>query len=413
MLKAMGAVTAAASLSSSLRANTRAKPNVVFILADDMGYGDLSCLNENSQIPTPNIDRIAHGGIYFTDAHSPSALCTPTRYGILTGRYCWRTRIKRGVAWGYSRHLIEPERMTVASLLKRHGYNTACVGKWHLGMDMPTKDGRGIQEPDSVVDLRSYRRDIDWRGTIENGPVAVGFDHFYGISASLDMHPYIWIDDDRFVGECTTEQDLLFITRDNRPERYRAAQNTGPSHEDFVAEDVLPEITRKTVHYIEAQSPDQPFFTCMSLTAPHIPIVPSREYQGRSELGPYGDFCIQVDDSIGAVLDALERKGLADNTLVIFTADNGCAPYIGVEDMIEQGHYPSYIYRGYKSDIYEGGHRIPFLARWPGRIKAGSSSHETICLSDLLATCASIVGEKLPRDAGEDSYDILPALLGE
>ena len=229
-----------------------------------MGYGDLSCLNENSQIPTPNIDRIAHGGTYFTDAHSPSALCTPTRYGILTGRYCWRTRIKRGVAWGYSRHLIEPERVTVASLLKRHGYNTACIGKWHLGMDMPTKDGRGIQEPDSVVDLRSYRRDIDWRGTIENGPVAVGFDHFYGISASLDMHPYIWIDDDRFVGECTTEQDLLFITRDNRPERYRAAQNAGPSHKDFVAEDVLPEITRATVQYIEAQSPDKPFFTCMS-----------------------------------------------------------------------------------------------------------------------------------------------------
>ena len=420
-LKAVGSATATAAIPGCFEAREAAretareapndKPNVVVILADDMGYGDLTCLNENSQIPTLNIDRIARGGVFFTDAHSPSAICTPTRYGLLTGRYCWRTRIKSGVAWGYSRHLIEPDRMTVASLLTDHGYDTACFGKWHLGMDMPTKDGKGIREPDADVDKRSYHGDIEWRGRIENGPLSAGFGHYYGISASLDMHPYIYINDDRFVGECTTEQDLLFVTRDYRPARY--ADNTGPSHKDFVAEDVLPEITRKTVEYIEKQSPGTPFFTYMPLTAPHIPIVPSKEYRGRSELGPYGDFCIQVDDSVGQVLDALDRKGLAENTLVIFTSDNGCAPYIGVEDMNEKGHYPSYIYRGYKSDIYEGGHRVPFLVRWPGKIQAGSSSDETICLTDLLATCAGIVGAKLPSDAGEDSYDILPALLGE
>jgi arylsulfatase A-like enzyme len=413
-LKTVGVATASAALPRRLDATSAQPgepPNIVFILADDMGYGDLSYLNANSQIPTPNIDRIGREGTFFSDAHSPSALCTPTRYGILTGRYCWRTRVESGVLWGYSRHLIDPARMTVPSLLQSHGYNTAHIGKWHLGMDMPTTDGQGTRLPHTEADRRSYLPDVDWAGTIQNGPLAVGFDHFYGISASLDMHPYIYIDDDRFVGACTTEQDLLFITRDYRPARY--ADNTGPAHADFVAEEVLPTITRRTVDYIDRQSAETPFFMCMSLTAPHIPIVPSAAYQGRSELGAYGDFCIEVDESVGQVLDALERGGLAENTLVVFAADNGCAPYIGVEEMNEQGHYPSYIYRGYKSDIFEGGHRIPLLARWPRRITAGSSSNETVCLTDLLATCASILGAELPADAGEDSYDILPALLGQ
>ncbi|MCH7909344.1 MAG: arylsulfatase [Candidatus Hydrogenedentes bacterium] len=379
------------------------RPNIVYILADDLGYGDLSCLNENSKINTPHIDRLARAGMIFTDAHSGSALCTPTRYGILTGRYAWRTRLKRGVLWGYSRHLIEPDRMTVASLLSAGGYNTACIGKWHLGMDLPTKDGKAVGEGGLNVDRRGYIANVDWRGTIENGPLSIGFDYFYGISASLDMHPFIYIQNDRFVGECTTEKDFLSFD----------GNNNGPAHEDFEAIDVLPEITRKTVQYIEAQSKDRPFFVYMPLSAPHIPIVPSKEYQGRSSLGAYGDFVIQVDDAVGQVLNALDRKGFAEDTLVVFTADNGCAPYIGVEAMIEKGHYPSYVYRGYKSDIFEGGHRIPFIVRWPTKVDAGTKSDETICLTDLMATCASITGAKLPDNAGEDSYDILPALLGE
>lgn len=412
-ISSVGAAGAAFVMPATVRAAAmrERKPNIVFILADDMGYGDLSCLNKDSQIPTPNIDRIAHDGMYFSDAHSPSALCTPTRYGILTGRYCWRTRVKSGVLWGYSRHLIEPGRITVPSLLKQHGYNTACVGKWHLGMDMPTKDGKGVQVPHADADKRSFTADVDWRGRIANGPLTVGFGHFHGISASLDMHPYIYIDGDRFVGECTTTMDLLFVTRDYRPARY--ADNSGPAHADFVAENVLPTITAKTVEFIERQAQDKPFFMCMSLTAPHIPIVPSKAFQGKSKLGAYGDFCIEVDAAVGQVLAALDRKALADDTLVVFTADNGCAPYIGVEAMNEQGHYPSFVYRGYKSGIYEGGHRVPFVARWPGTIKAGSRSDETICLTDLLATCASMLGSTLPSDAGEDSYDILPALRGE
>ncbi len=412
-LKTVGVATASAALPRRLGAAQpdTSRPNVLFVLADDMGVGDLSYLNPDSQIPTPNLDRVGREGTYFTDAHSPSALCTPTRYGILTGRYCWRTRVKRGVLWGYSRHLIEADRMTVPSLLQRHGYNTAHIGKWHLGMDMPTTDGQGTRLPHTEADQRAYTADVDWTGRIENGPTSIGFDHFYGISASLDMHPYIYIDDDRFVGAATSTQDLLFVTRDYRPARY--ADNTGPAHPEFVAEEVLPVITRRSVAYVEQQSVDTPFFLCMSLTAPHIPIVPSAPFVGRSRLGAYGDFCIEVDESVGQVLDALDRRGLAENTLVIFAADNGCAPYIGVEEMNELGHFPSHIYRGYKSDIWEGGHRVPFLARWPARIAAGSSSDETVCLTDLLATCASILGDELPSEAGEDSYDILPALVGD
>ncbi|MEE2777372.1 MAG: arylsulfatase [Acidobacteriota bacterium] len=411
-IKNVGVATTTFAVSRSLRAdrNDTNRPNVVFILADDMGYGDITSLNSDSQIPTPNIDRLTKGGRYFTDAHSPSALCTPTRYGVLTGRYCFRTRVKRSVLWGYSRHLIEPERTTVASLLKSQGYNTACIGKWHLGMDMPAPGGGRIPDPDHRVDRRAYKGAVDWNATIDNGPLSVGFDTYYGIPASLDMYPYIWIENDRFVGECTAEDDLLFITEQTRGQRY--GDNIGPAHPDFRADEVMPTITRKTVSTIEEQSAETPFFVYMSLTAPHIPIVPSAPFRGRSEIGPYGDFCIEVDDGVGQVLDALERKGLAEQTLVVFTADNGCAPYIGVEDMNEQGHYPSYIYRGYKSDIYEGGHRVPFIARWPQRIPAATHSDETICLTDLLATCASITDTRLTQNAGEDSYDILPALVG-
>jgi len=410
-IKAAGTAAAISPFTSPSTHAATNPPNIVFILADDMGYGDISYLNSDSKIPTPNIDRIGREGMYFSDAHSPSSICTPTRYGIHTGRYCWRTRITNSVTWGYSRHLIEPERTTVASLLKQVGYNTGCFGKWHMGMDMMTRDGRGLQEPDRVVDRRAFRSEIDWSATIENGPLACGFDEFYGISASLDMHPYIWIDGDRFVGECTKEQDLLFNTRDAMPADH--GKNMGPSHADFLAEDVQGEITRKTVEFINKQSKDTPFFACMALAAPHIPIVPSKAYQGLSQLGPYGDFCIQVDDDIGRILSALDQKGLADSTLVVFTSDNGCAPYIGVDDMNRMGHYPSYVFRGYKADIYEGGNRVPFVARWPQAIQAGSRSDEVICLTDLLATSAAITGQALPNNAGEDSYNILSALLGQ
>lgn len=364
-----------------------ALPNIVYILADDMGYGDVSALNHDSKIPTPNIDRLAREGMIFCDAHSGSAVCTPTRYGILTGRYCWRSRLKKGVLYGYSEHLIEDGRMTVATLLKQNGYNTACVGKWHLGMDMPTTNA-----------TKAGAGNVDWKGIIKKSPTAYGFDYFYGIAASLDMDPYIYIENDKFVGECTTQ---------------KAFHRKGPAHKDFEAVDVLPTISRKAAEYINKQSADKPFFAYVPLTAPHTPIAPSEEYQGKSELGKYGDFCIQTDAVVGAICDALQKKGLTENTIVIFTSDNGCSPAAGFAALKEKGHNPSYVYRGNKADIFEGGHRIPFLVRWPSHVKPGSESDETICLTDLMATCASIVGCKLPKDAGEDSYNILPAMLGE
>jgi len=375
-------------------------PNIVYILADDMGYGDVSLLNEASKIATPHIDRIGREGTIFTDVHSGSAVCTPTRYGILTGRYAWRSRLKSGVLYGYDKHLIEDGRLTVPALLKRRGYSTAAFGKWHLGMDMPFKD-RGTEAAGASGGTRARSKNVDWHGRIKNGPIDKGFDYFFGISASLDMDPYIFIENDHFLGECTVTQPKASHVR------------SGPAEAGFRFEEVLPTLTRKTVAYIEKQRVGKPFFVYFALTAPHTPVVPSKPFQGKNCLGAYGDFCEEVDWVVGQVLDALDRKGLAEDTLVIFTSDNGCAPYIGVGDLEAKGHYPSYVFRGYKADIFEGGHRIPFLARWPRRMKPGRTCDETLCLTDLMATCAALTGQTLPDDAGEDSYNILPALLGQ
>ena len=376
------------------------RPNIVYILTDDIGYGDISCLNGNSKIPTPNIDRLAGEGRIFTDAHAGSSICSPSRYSLLTGQYSFRSRLQRGVLLGYSRHLIDPERLTVPALLKAQGYHTAFFGKWHLGMDMRTTDGAIADDNSARVRSLAYKPDVDWQARIENGPNVLGFDEFFGISGSLDMHPYIYIHNDRFVGECATEKSFSASGYDN-----------GPAEPDFEAIDVMPRITSETIAYIEQQS--EPFFIMMSTSGPHLPLLPTPEFQGKTNIGPYGDFCVQVDDAVGQVMAALERQGISDNTIVVFTSDNGCAPYIGIPAMIAKGHYPSYLFRGYKHDIWEGGHRIPFVLRWPARVKPGSTCDEVICLSDLLATCAALTGAELPLDAGEDSYDILPAILGD
>jgi arylsulfatase A-like enzyme len=369
-------------------------PNLVYILADDLGYGDVKCLNPEGKIATPNMDRLAAGGMAFTDAHSSSAVCTPTRYGILTGRYNWRSRLKSGVLNGYSRRLIEPGRLTVPALLGRNGYRTACFGKWHLGMDWPLKEG-GFAEGDGDS------KGVDYTGPIRNGPTTVGFDTFFGISASLDMPPYIFIEDDRCRGVPTVEKTWI---------------RKGPAAADFEAIDVLPTLTEKSVAYIdrwagEAKS-GKPFFLYLPLAAPHTPILPVAEWRDRSGIGPYADFVMQVDRTVGRVLEALERNGLADDTLVIFTSDNGCSPAADFAALAARGHNPSYHFRGHKADIFEGGHRIPFLARWPGKVAPGTTSDQLVCLTDLMATCAEILGVRLPEGAGEDSVSILPALLG-
>ena len=369
--------------------NTREQsPNIVYILADDLGYGDISCLNDSSKIQTSNIDALAEKGMTFTDAHSASAVSTPTRYGILTGRYSWRTRLKSGVLWGTDKPLIDQETMTVASLLNDHGYNTACIGKWHLGLDW-AKDDSGH---------------VDFSKPVENGPSALGFQYFYGITASLDIPPYVYIKNNR-----VTSTSIDTIKENEGKDFWRK----GPVADDFKHKEVLPELTEKAVDYINQQSKEKPFFLYFPLTAPHTPILPTEKFQGRTNTNAYGDFVLMVDHLVGQVMHALESKGLKENTLFVFTSDNGCSPMADFEELAQVGHDPSYHFRGHKADIYEGGHRIPFIARWPGQIEEGTATGETICLNDLLATCADILNDTLPDSAGEDSYSILPVLLDQ
>jgi len=390
---------------SPARSKDRRKqpPNIVYILADDMGYGDLACQNPKSKIPTPHLDKLASEGIRFTDAHSPSAVCTPTRYGILTGRYCWRSRLKRSVLWPWDKPLIEADRLTVGKLLKNHGYDTACIGKWHLGWDWPTTDG---EEPVGIgkTNVKNSGANVDFGEPIANGPTTRGFDYYFG-TAVPNFPPYCFVENDRTVGIPTEKKpDDMFGT-------------PGAMLKGWKLENILPGLEKKAVEYINARA-GKPFFLYMPLTAPHTPIAPAQEFKGKSEAGAYGDFVHQVDHVVGRVTAALERNGLADNTLVIFTSDNGSPGRDGTNmngkpnSVRRFEHNPSHIYRGIKADIWDGGHRVPFIARWPGLIEGGSVSDETICHVDLMATCAAILGHELVPDAGEDSYNILPALTG-
>ncbi len=379
------------------------KPNIVFILADDLGYGDVHSFNRKSRIPTPNLDRLAGEGIVFTDAHSGSAVCTPTRYGVLTGRYAWRTRMKRGVLNGYSSHLIDPARMTVASLLKKNGYHTACIGKWHLGMDFPW--------------LNSDKKTIDVTKPIENGPNVYGFDYFFGVSASLDFPPYGYVENNRFTEPLDRRQKKL---------SFPIYLRDGAMGTNFKHVETLDALLGKAKDYISQNAKkDAPFFLYFPMTAPHKPVMPAKRFEDTTELGPYGDFVHQVDWTVGQVMETLEKSGAADNTLLIVTSDNGSfmnkleEDATGhVTDPAVQGFRPSshrsaHIFRGTKADIWEGGHRIPFIARWPGKTQPGTTCDRTICLTDFMATCASVVGESLPENAGEDSFTLVPSLLGE
>ncbi|PCE63981.1 sulfatase family protein [Sediminicola luteus] len=387
-----------------------ATPNVVFILADDLGYGDVQALNPESKIPTPEINRLAEAGMVFTDAHSNSAVCTPTRYGVVTGRYAWRTRMKRGVLNGYSKHLIDPERTTVADLFKSKGYATACIGKWHLGMDLPLK-----------AETKNSIYKIDASGVVQNGPLENGFDYFYGITASLDFPPYGYIENDRF-----TEKLIDSMPKGNFPAYARMGEK-GPN---FDMQESLDEITRIAQEYIVSKK-DSPFFLYLPLTAPHKPVLPHKRFRGNTDLGDYGDFVTQVDWTVGQVLKTLKEQGLEENTLVVLTSDNGSFMHrIGenpkfpegsaghTEDVTKQAfktenHQANYRFRGTKADVYEGGHRVPFLVRWPAGFTAGKS-HYTITHTDFFATAAELIGADYDRtQAGEDSFSFLPLLKGE
>ncbi len=332
----------------------------------------------------------------FTDAHTSSAVCTPTRYGILTGRYNWRSTLKSSVLSGYSRALIAPERLTVGELLQQNGYHTAFVGKWHLGWDWTFAGDSNNR------DQLSSNPPVDFRQPIKNGPAERGFTYSYGFSGSLDMPPYVYVEDRKPTGIPTDST----VSVDDK-----GFWRRGPTGPDFRHAEVLPHLTSKAIRYIERRAKDtKPFFLYFALPAPHTPILPTTAFMGKSNTNFYGDFVLQVDDVVGQVMAALEKQGIADNTLLIFTSDNGCSPKANFEELAEVGHDPSGGFRGHKADIYEGGHRVPFVVRWPGQAKAGRVTDEVICTTDLMATVAEIIGAPLPPEAGEDSYSILPVL---
>ena len=379
------------------------QPNIVFILADDLGYGDVGCYKKQpSKIPTPNIDRIAAEGIRFTDAHSPSSVCSPTRYALLTGRYAWRSKLQRGVMPLWGAPLIASERLTVAELLQENGYATGMVGKWHLGLSWQTKDG---QPPAIGPDRLS---NVDFARPFDGGPTSHGFDYYFGVDVP-NRPPYCFLEGDRSVG-LPTAPDAGRAEHFNQP---------GPMLPGWKLEGILPELTRRSVQWIETSAKgDKPFFLYVPLTSPHYPVVPAAEFRGKTSVGDFGDFVFQTDWCVGQMLDALQRAGVAENTLVLFTSDNG--PEItgevnpGAYDRIQRyQHHSIDGLRGAKRDLWEGGHRVPFVARWPGRIQPGSVSDETISHVDVMATVAAVLDVKLPESAAVDSVSILPSLLGE
>ena len=389
ILHLLGLVLAGCVLTPSSYAKG---PNIVYILADDMGVGDVHALNPEGKITTPHIDRLTTNGMHFTNAHSSSSVCTPTRYSILTGRYNWRTRLSDGVLWGYSQPLIKPDEMTIGRMLQKEGYATACIGKWHLGMDWTLKEG-GLA--DTQTDQAPWS--VDYTKTLTNGPTTRGFDYFFGISGSLDMFPFVYIENDRMIGIPTVDKKIF---------------RTGPAEKDFEGVDILPKLLEKSVAYIDEQSQDKtkPFFLYFPLPAPHTPIVPTPEWQGKSNINAYADFVMQVDDTVGQVVEALKRNGVLEKTLIIFTTDNGCSPQANFPELKKAGHSPSHVYRGHKADIFEGGHRVPYIVQWTGKIEPGTHSAHPVCQSDLMATVADMLNIRLKKTDGVDSFTTLPIL---
>ncbi len=387
----------AAAQTTAKAAQDATRPNVIVILADDMGIGDIAAFNPASRISTPTLDGLCRRGMIFTDAHSSSSLSTPSRYSIITGRYPWRTAMKEGVLNGYSPAMIPQGRSTIAEMFSRAGYATACIGKWHLGWDW-------AKLPGETKGKGKKNENVDFSKPVANGPADRGFDYFYGISASLDMPPYVYVENrmPTSVPNRTAEaMDGLRLFR------------SGPQGADFEVEDCLPNQIRRSIGYIESRKDNaQPFFLYMPLTAPHTPILPSAEFQGRTQIGPYGDFVQMLDDLLGGIVDALGRTGQLDNTIIVFTSDNGPAKAAGQEDLMSRGHYPSYIYRGMKRDIFDGGHRIPFIVSWGDRF-SGTKNNSLVSLTDLYATFAEMTGQKPAAGQAEDSYSIWGLLEGK
>jgi arylsulfatase A len=369
-------------------------PNVILVMADDLGIGDVSPTNPNCKIKTKALQQMANEGLTFLDAHTPSSVCTPTRYGLLTGRYNWRSRLARGVLSGTSEHLIPADRPTLGHLMRGAGYHTAMIGKWHLGWDWDKTDGK-----------------IDFSQPVKNGPDINGFDRYYGHCGSLDMPPYVWVDTGQITAEPDREEG---VTSKQDPYGW---YRKGPIGSDFEIDQVLPHLFGKAMAHVKERAGDaksgKPFFLYLALPAPHTPIVPIAPFKGSSGINAYADFVVQVDHHMGQLLAAVKAAGLDDNTLVMFTSDNGCSPQAKFDVLAEHGHDPSAGFRGHKADIYEGGHRVPLIARWPGHIQAGGTTQALACLTDVYTTLESLTGQPRKATGGEDGFNLLPVFNGE
>jgi arylsulfatase A len=416
-LKALGAGMASLTVPAWAMDDQRAagkarrdKPNVVIILADDLGYGDLSCYGA-SKIQTPNIDRLAREGRRFTDAHSPASVCTPTRYNLLTGRYAWRTWAKSSCVWSNDPLLIEPDRFTLGDLFKQQKYRTACIGKWHLGFGQP-----GMAGWDDVLGP-------DYNRELRPGPLEVGFDYFWGVP-HVGQYPHVIIENHRVLG--LSSDDPIRILPDKRPgyekdylHRPRNGATAalgveGGKSARYEHEDLAIMMTKRAVGWLHEQTTDQPFFLYLAHRNIHGPLRPNGRFKGKSEIGTYGDFIHELDWSVGEVLGALDEKGFTENTLVLFSSDNGGVVRYKPTDFAEiNGHRVNGPLRGQKTDAYEGGHRVPLIARWPGRIPTRTEDSSLVALTDLLATFADFFDVPLPDGAGEDSFSFLGALLGQ
>jgi arylsulfatase A len=394
-------------LSCSFQEQT-SPPNIVIIYADDMGYGDLACQNSDSKIPTPHLDKLASEGMRFTDAHSSSGICSPSRFALLTGQYHWRRQ--HNIVSAFGPPMFKEGDITLPQVLKDNGYATACIGKWHLGWDWNFKREPSGERTYWGRTRKAYLlEDIDWNGPLKGGPLDRGFDYYFG-DGTINFPPYAWVENDQFV-----EVPNDFFEFDQFPSEVKEGawdSRPGPMVKGWNPYEVLPMLTHKTVQWIDNQKKDQPFFLYFSLPSPHMPIVPNDEFLGKSEAGGYGDFMFQSDWVAGQVLKALKENGFDENTIVIFTSDNG-PEKLAFERGEKYDHFSMGDFRGLKRDVWEGGHHIPFIVKWPGKVKAGEVSDEVISQIDIMATLAQATHISLPQGAAPDSYDFLSVWKGE
>ena len=396
-------VLAVIAAGCSKNQDARKRPNIVIILADDFGVGDIQAHYPDNKIATPYLDKFSAESVRYTNAHSGSACCTPTRYGMMTGRYAWRTALQEWVIACYEPPLIDEDRLTLPGFLQDEGYHTALVGKWHLGWNWAGP------QPSTREEARNVLKEKEWDYTkpIEDGPIERGFDYYFGTHVP-NFAPFTFIENDRVV----TQPTETYVHDPSEGTVMPRGFEGSPIAPDWQWDQILPTITQRAVDYIHEQAnKDEPFFLFFSQTSPHEPVVPSESFKGKSGIAPIADFVMETDWSAGQVIQALEDAGVAEDTIVIFTADNGHSHYTGWETLLEAEHYPSGPYRGHKSHVWEGGHRVPFLVRWPGKVSPGEERHHAVSVNDIFATCAELLSADVPFDAAEDSISFLGTML--